>query len=60
MAVVDYKNAVEYNGTILKNSILKLVRIKFLLNMVMLGLNSIIFPKKVLVNASYQWFANFE
>jgi hypothetical protein len=36
MAVVDYKNALEFNGTIPENSILKPVRIKFLQNMVML------------------------
>jgi hypothetical protein len=42
------KNAVEYNGTIPEKFNLE-TSIKFLLNMVMLGLNSIIFPKKGLV-----------
>jgi hypothetical protein len=49
MAVVDYKNAVEYNGTIPEKFNLETSSHKVLLNMVMLGLNSIIFPKKVLV-----------
>jgi hypothetical protein len=60
MAVVDYKMLLDL--TILKNSILKPVRIKFLQNMVMFGLNSIIFQSGIWVGKCIISirFANFE
>jgi alpha,alpha-trehalase len=61
MAVVDYKNAVEYNGTIPEKFNLETSSHKVFAEYGNVGTEFDYISKKGFwVNASYQWFANFE